>query len=298
MARARAAEAAGYHRFWVSEHHGVPGVASGRPALMAQAVASATGTIRIGSGGVMLPNHRPLVVAEEFSVLTALHGPRFDLGLGRSLGFTRPVREALGAHRATPREFGEAIEAVRNYLDGTAEITMRPAPRHDIPLFVLGTGSGLQIAAQLGLPVVVGGPILESGRETFDEYRENFRPTRQVDRPRLVVSTEVYLADTTAQARDLARPEAWAMARSRTTGSFPPLVPVSEIPAQLSGRQEKYVAQSLSRVIAGTEDEVLSKLSALLDRTGADELMSTASTFDTEALYSSDARLAQAVASL
>lgn len=296
--RARRAEAAGYRRFWVSEHHGVPGVASGTPALLAQAVAAATRTIRVGSGGVMLPNHRPIVVAEEFAVLTALHGERFDLGLGRSLGFTKPVREALGALKASPRDFAADIESVREYLAGSADITIRPASAGDIPLFVLGTGSGLKIAAQLGLPAVVGGPLLTAGQEAFDEYRAEFHPSTQQAEPYLVVSTEMYVADSAAEARELAVPEAWAMAQSRLTGAFPPLAPTTSLPTELTERQERYVAQALASTIAGTEDRVLSEVSEMLERTGADEIMSTASTFDESVMYASDEKLARAIASL
>lgn len=296
--RARRAEAAGYRRFWVSEHHGVPGVASGTPALLAQAVAAATRTIRVGSGGVMLPNHRPIVVAEEFAVLTALYGERFDLGLGRSLGFTKPVREALGALKASPRDFAADIASVRDYLAGASDITVRPANTGDIPLFVLGTGSGLTIAAQLGLPAVVGGPLLKSGPEPFDEYREQFRPSAQLADPYVVVSAELYLADSDSEARELALPEAWAMAQSRLTGSFPPLAPTTSLPAEFTERQDRYMAQALATTIAGSEDRVLTEVSELLQRTGADEIMSTSSTFDQAALYASDARLARAIASL
>lgn len=294
--RARHAEAAGYHRFWVSEHHGVPGVASGTPALLAQAVAAATRSIRVGSGGVMLPNHRPLVVAEEFAVLTALHGQRFDLGLGRSLGFTEPVRRALGTMSAPPKDFASAIEAVREYLTGRADITMRPAHNGHIPLFVLGTGSGLKIAARLGLPAVVGGPLLTAGPEAFDEYRSTFCPSEQLDEPYLIASTEIFVADSPSEARELSLPEAWAMSESRLTGAFPPLEPTTSLPDSLTQRQQRNVAKALAPVIAGTEDQVLSAISELLVRTGADEIMSTASTFDTTALYTSDARLAAAVA--
>ncbi|GAA2112319.1 MsnO8 family LLM class oxidoreductase [Kocuria atrinae] len=296
--RARRAEATGYERFWVSEHHGVPGVASGTPALLAQAVAAATSTIRVGSGGVMLPNHRPIVVAEEFAVLTALHGGRFDLGLGRSLGFTKPVREALGALKSLPRDFAADIQSVRDYLDGAADITIRPADTGEIPLFVLGTGSGLKIAAQLGLPAVVGGPLLAAGPEPFDEYRAEFRPSAQQAEPYLVASVEMYVADSASEAHDLALPEAWAMSQSRLTGAFPPLAPTTSLPTELTQRQESYVGQALSSTIAGTEDRVLSEVSEMLARTGADEIMSTASTFDESAMYATDEKLARAIASL
>lgn len=296
--RAQHAESAGYHRFWVSEHHGVPGIASGRPALMAQAVAAATSTIRVGSGGVMLPNHRPLVVAEEFAMLTGLHGERFDLGVGRSLGFTRPVRQALGATKASPQDFLADIAAVRDYLHGDAEITMRPAVSGTIPIFVLGTGSGLKFAAELGLPVVVGGPLLHAGAEAFAEYRDTFRPSAQQTEPYVVVSAEIFVADTQREALDLARPEAWAMAQSRLTGSFPPLSPTTAIPTDLTDKQRGLMQDALSPVISGTEDQVMDALSDLIQRTGVDEIMSTASTFDTAALYESDARLARAVGAM
>src|SRR5690625_3012015 len=114
VSRARRAEELGYHRFWVAEHHAVPGIASGSPPVLIAAVAARTSRIRVGSGGVMLPHHRPIVVAEQFAMLEALHPGRIDLGLGRSLGFTAPVREALGVTRYPPerfeREIGELID--------------------------------------------------------------------------------------------------------------------------------------------------------------------------------------------
>ncbi|ROZ62065.1 MsnO8 family LLM class oxidoreductase [Kocuria soli] len=298
VTRAQHAESAGYHRFWVSEHHGVPGVASGRPALMAQAVAATTNTIRVGSGGVMLPNHRPLVVAEEFAVLTALHGERFDLGVGRSLGFTKPVREALGTTQAEPADFLRDITRLRDYLTGRAAITMRPSLPGTIPVFVLGTGSGLKFAAELGLPVVVGGPLIAADPAPFEEYRATFRPSAECPEPYLVVSAEIFVADTGSEARELALPEAWAMAQSRLTGAFPPLAPTTTIPAPLAAREAEYVDQALKFVIAGTEDTVQDRLQELITRTGADEIMSTASTFDTQALYASDSRLVEVVKSL
>ncbi|WP_303349434.1 MsnO8 family LLM class oxidoreductase [Kocuria sp.] len=295
VARAQHAEQAGYHRFWVSEHHGVPGVASGRPALMAQAVAAATDHIRVGSGGVMLPNHRPMVVAEEFAMLAALHGHRFDLGLGRSLGFTKAVREALAAAEARPQGFLEDISAVRAYLAGTAPVTIRPSVTAPIPLFVLGTGSGLKFAAELGLPAVVGGPLLQGSSDTFTEYRRTFQPSAQLREPYLVVSVEIFVADSAQQARDLPLPEAWAMAVSRTTGTFPPLVPTTTIPTHRTSKQQEYMDQALNTGITGTPDHVADQLQDLLARTGAQEIMNTASTFDTQALYRSDQRLVEVV---
>lgn len=292
--RARHAEDAGYHRIWVAEHHAVPGIASGTPALMVQAVAQATSHVRVGSGGVMLPHHRPLLVAEQFLTLAALFGDRIDLGVGRSLGFTAPVRDALGVHSADAEQFGSDIEALRAFLAGDGPVTARPAYPEPPPLFVLGTGSGLELAARQGLPAVVGGPLLRSGAAQFDAYRRDFRPVGDHDEPYLIVSLDLLVADTAAQARDLALPEAWAMATSRRQGAFPPLGPRAEVP-QLSGQDAERVEASLSTSIHGTEDEVMTRLSELVERTGANEVMSTGSTYDTAALHASDRRLAEAI---
>ena len=295
--RARAAEEAGYSRFWVAEHHGVPGIASGAPPLLMQAVAQATRRIRVGSGGIMLPNHRPIVVAEQLAVLTALHGARFDLGVGRSLGFTRPVREALGALSARPEEFLADIRSLRDHLEGSAAVTIRPAGVPAPPIHVLGTGAGLLFAAELGLPAVVGGPALRGGPDPFERYRRDFHPSERFPEPPLIASADSLVADSQAEADQLALPEAWSMAEARSAGAFPPLVPPGRIPEEPAPRQRRTVEDTLEGTIAGTEDRVLTELTELLERTGADEVMSTASTFDLDALRASDRRLAAAVRS-
>ncbi len=126
--RAAHADALGYHRFWVAEHHAVPGIGSGSPAVLLAAIGAHTRDIRLGSGGVMLPNHQPLIVAEQFLMLEALYpGGRIDLGLGRSLGFTEPVRQALRRSKDAPDTFVSDLDEVRRYLDGSAAVTARPA---------------------------------------------------------------------------------------------------------------------------------------------------------------------------
>ncbi|WP_141748007.1 MsnO8 family LLM class oxidoreductase, partial [Brachybacterium sp. HMSC06H03] len=147
--RAVAAEQLGYHRFWVAEHHTVPGIASGAPAVLLAAIGQRTERIRLGSGGVMLPNHRPLVVAEQFLMLEALTPGRIDLGLGRSLGFTAPVREALGRTEASTEDFAAEVGQVRDLLEGTAPLTARPVATEPPPMHLLATGAGLGIAARL-----------------------------------------------------------------------------------------------------------------------------------------------------
>jgi luciferase family oxidoreductase group 1 len=296
--RAVHAEALGYDRFWVAEHHGVPGIASGSPPVLLAAIGARTSTIRLGSGGVMLPHHQPLVVAEQFRMLDALHPGRVDLGLGRSLGFTAPVRRALRHGAEAPDTFAADVAELRGLLEGDGEVTVRPDTGRPVPLHVLATGRGLEVAARLGLPVVVGGPLLEGAevREVLETYRRTFRPHRG-STAGVAVSLDVTVADDDATARELALPEAWAMARSRQTGEFPPLEPASAIraapwPDQLRRR----VDSSLARAVAGGPATVRRALERLVERTGADELLASTSTYDREALFASDAALRQLVA--
>lgn len=297
LARAVQAEELGFGRFWVAEHHGVPGVAGAAPAVLLSALAGATTTIRLGSAGVMLPHHQPLVVAEQFATLSAFAPGRVDLGLGRSPGFTAPVRRALRS--ATDPDFAADLAELRGYLTGTAEITLHPQPAGPVPLHVLATGRGLQVAAALGLPVIVGGPLLgvagdpEPGRVALEAYRQAFRPSAQQPEPRVSVSLDVLVADTPAEAEELLLPEAWAMAQARTTGVFPPLEPVAAIRAvSWTPRQRQYVEQTAAGAIAGTPAQVESRLAELVDRTGAVELVASSSTSDRTALAASDAALA------
>ncbi len=295
--RAVHAEALGYDRFWVAEHHAVPGIASGSPPVLLAAIGARTSTIRLGSGGVMLPHHQPLVVAEQFRMLDALNPGRVDLGLGRSLGFTAPVRRALRHGAEAPDTFEADVAELRGLLEGDGEVTVRPDTGRPVPLHVLATGRGLEIAARLGLPVVVGGPLLEGAevREVLETYRRTFRPHRG-STAGVAVSLDVTVADDDATARELALPEAWAMARSRQTGEFPPLEPASAIraapwPDQLRRR----VDSSLARAVAGGPATVRRALERLVERTGADELLASTSTYDREALFASDAALRRLV---
>src|SRR5699024_9420982 len=160
------------------------------------------------------------------------------------------------------------------------------------------TGSGLEVAARLGLPVVVGGPVL--GRpeisDRLETYRRTFRPHRG-STPQVIISLDILIADTDAEARELALPEAWAMARSRSTGLFEALEPVAQIrSSSWSDRERQRVRQGLDSACAGTEETVRRHLDQLIERTGADEILSSASTFDREALAGSDRRLAQLLA--
>lgn len=141
---------------------------------------------------------------------------------------------------------------------------------------------------------MVGGPALWSKPEAFETYRSSFRPSAQQAEPYLVISADILIADTAADARALALPEAWSMALSRSLGAFPPLMPASEVPDHMTRKQAEQVQGALAASIHGTEEAVIARLTRLVGKTGADEVMSTASTFDTDALYASDTRLAEA----
>lgn len=290
---ARDAERLGYRRFWVAEHHGVPGVAGAAPTVLTAAVGAATSTIRIGTGGVMLPNHRPLVVAEQFGTLESLHPGRVDMGLGRSVGFTAPVRAALGADRSDADRFGDDVRELLGYFGGDNQVCGVPADGlRPPPLFVLATGAGGDIAAELGAALVIA-PLRGPDQlvDRIRRYRETFRPSEQWPRPHVVVSSTVAVAETRERARELLLPEAWAKVRSRIDGVFPPLLPPQQVPAP-GEREGRYLDEALRGQIHGTESDVARELGELTDHTGADELLITMSTHDRADMLDSYSRLA------
>ncbi|MCO7238385.1 MsnO8 family LLM class oxidoreductase [Aeromicrobium sp. CnD17-E] len=293
VARAVWAEELGYDRFWVAEHHAVPGIASGAPPVLMAAVGAATSRIRIGSGGIMLPHHQPIVVAEQVRMLEALHPGRVDVGLGRSSGFTPPVREALRETPDAADRFADDVRELRGLLAGRGAVTVRPAGG-PVPVYLLATGRGVTLAAELGLPVVVGGPALWSDAlpPALAAYRRDFRPSPDADTPQVLVSLDVLVADDVATARELALPEAWAMAQSRRTGVFEPLESPAAIRAQEWPEQvRRRVEASLEQAVAGDAGTVRRTLEELAERTGADELLASTSTWDRDALRAADAAL-------
>ncbi|MEU6510851.1 LLM class flavin-dependent oxidoreductase [Streptomyces sp. NPDC046942] len=296
VALAHRAEALGYHRFWVSEHHGVPGVAGSAPTVLAAAVAAATGTIRVGTGGVMLPNHRPLVVAEQFGVLEALFPGRIDMGLGRSVGFTDGVRRALGRDKEDAEDFAAQLGELLGWFEGTSPtgVHARPAEGLRVPPFVLAMGEGARIAARAGLPMVIGDlRHREKMLRGIDRYRAEFRPSSWASAPYVVASGTIAVAGTEAQARRLLVPEAWSMAYSRTHGTFPPLAPAEETEARAMTAKERDLYESgLAGHIAGTAEQVAHELETVLKESGADEVLVTTSAYDRTALLDSYRRLA------
>jgi luciferase family oxidoreductase group 1 len=290
-------EGLGYDRFWVSEHHGVPGVAGSAPTVLAAAVAAATRTIRVGTGGVMLPNHQPLVVAEQFGVLESLFPGRIDMGLGRSVGFTDGVRKALGRDRGDAEDFAAQLDELLGWFSGTSGtgVHARPAEGLGVPPFVLAVGEGAAVAARAGLPMVIGdlrnrGKLLRG----IERYRADFRPSPWAREPYVVVSGTVAVAATPDEARRLLVPEAWSMAYARTHGTFPPLPPAERVETlTMSGKERGFYESGLTGHIAGTEEQVADELERVLKETGAQEVLVTTSTYDRDALLDSYRRLAR-----
>ncbi|HZG02230.1 MAG TPA: LLM class flavin-dependent oxidoreductase [Streptomyces sp.] len=294
---ARDIEALGYHRFWVSEHHGVPGVAGSAPTVLAAAVASATTRIRVGTGGVMLPNHRPLVVAEQFGVLESLFPGRIDMGLGRSVGFTGAVRRALGAEKEAAGRFGDDLAELLGWFTGGGGHGVRAMPSQGlrVPVFLLATGSGAHLAAEHGLPLVIA-PARGEERmlRAIGDYRRAFRPSALAPEPYVVVSASVAVGATAEEAELMQVSEAWSTVVSRTRGVFPPLPPPKEVlEREMTERERALFAEARDAQIHGTGEEVAAALTGLVERSGADELLLTLNAYDHDRRLDSYRRLAR-----
>jgi luciferase family oxidoreductase group 1 len=279
-------ERLGYHRYWVAEHHNMPGIASSSPAVLLAHVASATSTIRIGSGGVMLPNHAPLVVAEQFGMLEALHPGRVDLGIGRAPGTDQVTARALRrtANPFTEEEFPEQLSELLGFFDGGfpdhhpyRNVTAVPGLGYRPALWLLGSSDySAHAAGVLGLPFSFAHHFAAANTmPALAAYRASFRPSDDLARPYAMLGVAVVCADTDEQASWLAGPSALAIVRLRS--GRPGVYPTPEEAAAYPFTEvERQVARSwtASHVI-GSPDTVRRQLSELIERTGADELMVT-----------------------
>jgi luciferase family oxidoreductase group 1 len=284
---AKRTEELGYRRFWVAEHHNMPAIASSAPAVLIAHLAAATSTIRVGSGGVMLPNHAPLVVAEQFGTLEALHPGRIDLGIGRAPGTDqltalalRRTMEGLSAE-AFPQELGDLIGLFTGD-NPRAPITATPG-RGDMPaIWLLGSsGFSAQLAGLLGLPFSFAHHFSSANTvPALALYRQSFRPSRWLERPRAMVAVSAVCADTDERARWLSGPAALSFLRLRT-GTPQPLASPQEAAAYPYTAAERELAWGrFADQAIGSPETVRRQLAALLDRTGADELMLTAMVYD------------------
>jgi luciferase family oxidoreductase group 1 len=291
IALAQAAEDLGYARFWLAEHHSMPGIASSATSLLIGQVAAATRAIRVGSGGVMLPNHPPLVVAEQFGTLTALFPGRVDLGIGRAPGTdqvtARALRRSVDALSAEdfPQQLGELLAFFKGTFPADhpyRAITAVPGLGDAPPLWLLGSsGYSAQVAGLLGLPFAFAHHF--SGENTvpaLELYRRSFQPSDVLDRPYAMVAVNVIAAEDDAQARRLALPGQLQFLRLRT--GDPGKLPTPEeaeaypwTPAERAFGEERMADQAV-----GGPETVRRKLAALLERTGADELMVTSMLHD------------------
>jgi luciferase family oxidoreductase group 1 len=283
---AQHAERLGYRRYWVAEHHNMPGIASSSPAVLLAHAASATSAIRVGSGGVMLPNHAPLVVAEQFGMLEALHPGRIDLGLGRAPGTDQVT--ALALRRSRERlhgdDFTSELAELFGYFNATlpddhpfSRIIATPALGYQPAIWILGSSDfGAQVAGMLGLPFSFAHHFAGGNTDhAIAVYRDAFRPSEVLDEPYLMLGVAVICAETDARAQWLAGPGRLAMVRLRT--GRPGRYPTPEEAAEYTFTpMEREVAKGLGRsAVVGSVATVRAGLRALLEQTDADELMIT-----------------------
>ena len=279
---ARAAEELGLVRFWVAEHHGMPGVASSAPAVVLAHLGAETASIRIGSGGVMLPNHAPLVVAEQFGTLEALHPGRIDLGIGRAPGTDVKTARALG--RGNTTDFPDQVVELLRYFAGTAEQLAMPGRGATPEVWLLGSSLySAQLAAALGLPF---GFAYHFSPEPMDEalrlYRSTFSPSSMLGEPRVLVVASVLAADSTEEAEFRAGAGRLAMLQLRQ-GRPGPLPSPEAAAAYVYGDSERAeIERAASSQIVGDGSVVSSGLDQLLDRTKADEIMLSIRAYDVE----------------
>jgi luciferase family oxidoreductase group 1 len=285
---ARRAEASGYRRFWVAEHHNMPAIASSSPAVLIAHLAAATSTMRIGSGGVMLPNHAPLVVAEQFGTLAALHPGRIDLGIGRAPGTDRRTAFALRrtVEGLSAEDFPNELADLIGMLAGDpARLAAVPTADEMPQIWLLGSsGFSAQLAGMLGLPFSFAHHFSSANTEpALALYRQHFRPSRWLDEPYAMVAVNATCADTDAAAERLARP-GWLSFLALRTGRPIPLPTVVEAAAyDFSPAEQAFVDERRAGQAIGSPATVQAALSALINRTGANELMVTSQIYDLEA---------------
>lgn len=283
---ARHAEAWGYKRFWLAEHHNMTGIASAATSVVIGHVAGGTKTIRVGSGGVMLPNHSPLVIAEQFGTLESLYPGRIDLGLGRAPGTDQFTARALRRDLATtsenfPHDVLE-LQALLGDVKPNQAIRAVPGMGTNVPLWILGSSTfGAQLAAMLGLPFAFASHFApQMMMPALREYRARFEPSAQLDKPHAMVGVNVFAADSDAEAQRMfsSLQQQFINLRRGTPGPLPP--PVDDMDALWSPAEKAGVAQALSCSAVGSPEMVEEKLTALIAETGADELMTTGQIYD------------------
>ena len=298
---ARHAERLGYRRFWLAEHHNMPGIASAATSVVIGAVAAATKTIRVGAGGVMLPNHAPLVIAEQFGTLNALHPGRIDLGLGRAPGSDQATARALrrtlqGDVDAFPQD---VMELMQWFAPATPDqrIIANPGEGQAVPIWILGSSTyGAQLAAHLGLPYAFASHFAPGDMlRALDVYRQTFRPSAYLDKPYAMLGYNVFAAETDAAARLLftSVQQAFVNLRTGRPGKLP--APVAGYYEGLDEAARGMIDAALACSAVGSPETVRARIQAFVAQTGADELMITSQIWDPVARVRSLELLAQTV---
>lgn len=289
---AQHAERWGYHRYWMAEHHGMPGIASAATSVLIGYVAGGTTTIRVGAGGIMLPNHSPLVIAEQFGTLESLYPGRIDLGLGRAPGSDQTTARALRRNLASNAdEFPRDVLELMDYMSDEPRQTVLAVPGKGlkVPLWILGSSLfGAQLAAALGLPYAFASHFApQQMMQAIELYRTTFQPSPHLAKPYVMLGYNVFAADSTAQAHFLASSAQQSFVNLRTgrPGRLPP--PVPDYVENASPEIKALIQNVLACTAIGDSDQVAQQISEFVQRTGADELMITSNIFDHQArLYS------------
>ncbi|MCA0199741.1 MAG: LLM class flavin-dependent oxidoreductase [Proteobacteria bacterium] len=300
---AQHAERWGYTRYWLAEHHNFPGIASAATSVVIGHIAGGTSTIRVGSGGIMLPNHSPLVIAEQFGTLESLYPGRIDLGLGRAPGTDqltwRALRRDPGAAERFPQDVAE-LQALLGPAQPDQRIRAVPGVGTQVPLWMLGSSLfGAQLAAHMGLPFAFASHFAPDAlMEALDIYRARFKPSAQLAKPYAVVGVGVVAADTDAQAQRIATSvqQAFVGIIRNARTQLPP--PVDDMDAIWSPAEKAHVERMLRYTFVGSAETVRAGLAKTIAETGADEIMATGMIFDHAARVRSYEILAQAMRGL
>jgi len=293
-------EAAGFERFWLAEHHNLAGIASAATAVCIGHVAGGTKTIRVGAGGIMLPNHSPMVIAEQFGTLATLYPGRIDLGLGRAPGTDQHTLQALRRGPESSEYFPQDVVELRALLGPPQEnqiIHAIPGEDTNVPLWILGSSLfGAQLAALLGLPYAFASHFAPQAlMQAVSIYRERFKPSAQLAEPYVMVGCSAIVADSEDEARKLfTSPQQQFVHRMRGGRvKLPP--PIDDIETFWSPTEKAQAPSMLSCAFHGSTETIKEKLAPLIEATGADELMVTAAIWDHKARVRSYELLAQAV---
>jgi luciferase family oxidoreductase group 1 len=282
---AQHAERWGYRRFWLAEHHNMPGIASAATSIVIAHVAGGTSTIRVGSGGIMLPNHAPLVIAEQFGTLASLYPNRIDLGLGRAPGTdqrtARALRRDLGGGESFPQDVMELQSYFRPVEPGQS-VRAVPGAGLNVPIWLLGSSLfSAQLAALLGLPFAFASHFAPAAMmAALEVYRAEFRPSPALERPYAMLGLNVFAADTDAEARRLFSSLQQQFVNLRRGQPTPLQPPVDEMDALLSPWEREGIDEALACSVIGSPETVRAGIARFIARTGADELMLTAQIYD------------------